>query len=73
MKVDTMNTREKNGKTLESFPIMNSVSSFRICSFKLQGFSKNDSKLQMEKLLTATKFLDIIGMLDTYLNSTEPK
>ena len=47
---------------------MNTISSFCICSFNLRGFSKNDSKLQMEKLLTATKFHDIIGMLDTHLN-----
>ena len=65
------NTSERNGKTWESSSIMNSVSSFRICSFNLQGFSKNDSKLQMEKLLTATKFHDIIGMLCTHLNKDE--
>ena len=50
---------------------MNTVSSFRICSFNLRGFSKNDPKLQMIKLLTATKFHDIIGMLDTHLNQEE--
>ena len=40
---------------------MNTISSFRICSFNLQGFSKNDPKLQMVKLLTAIKFHDIIA------------
>ena len=52
---------------------MNTVSSFRICSFSLRGFSKNDLKLQLEKLLAAmaTKFPDIIGMLDTHLNEEE--
>ena len=42
--------------------------SFCICSFNLRGFSKNDSKLRLEKLLMVTKFHDIIGMLDTHLN-----
>ena len=50
---------------------MNTISSFRICSFNLRGFSKNDPKLQMVKLLTAIKFHDIIGMLDTHLNQEE--
>ena len=50
---------------------MNTVSSFRICSFNLRGFYKNDPKLQIVKLLTATKFHDIIGMLDTHLNQDE--
>ena len=47
---------------------MNTVSSFRTCLFNLQGFSKNDPKLQMIKLLTATKFHDIIGMLEQQTN-----
>ena len=42
-----------------------------ICSFNLRGFSKNDPKLQMVKLLTAIKFHDIIGKLDTHLNQEE--
>ena len=50
---------------------MNTVSSFRICSFNLRGFSKNDPKLQMIKLLTAIKFHNIIGMLEIYLNQEE--
>ena len=50
---------------------MNTISSFRICSFKLRGFSKDNPKLQMVKLLTAIKFHDIIGMLDTHLNQEE--
>ena len=50
---------------------MNAVSSFRICSFNLRGFSKNDPKLHMVKLLTATKFHDIIGILNTHLNQDE--
>ena len=50
---------------------MNAISSFCICSFNLRGFSKNDPKLQMVKLLTAIKFHDIIGMLDTHLNQEE--
>ena len=50
---------------------MNTVSSLRISSFNLRGFSKNDPKLQMVKLLTATKFHDIMGMLDTRLNQEE--
>ena len=51
-----MNTSEMNVKTRESSSRIDSVSLF----------SKNDSKLQKEKLLTATKFHDIIGMLDTH-------
>ena len=50
---------------------MNTVSSFHICSFNLRGFSKNDQKLLMVKLLTATKFHDIIGILNTHLNQDE--
>ena len=50
---------------------MNTVSSFHICSFNLRGFSKNDPKLHMVKLLTATKFHDIIGILNTHLNQDE--
>ena len=66
-----MDTRKRNGKTYESSSRMNSVSSFHICSFNLRGFSKNDSELQREKLLTATKFHDIIGMLETQINEEE--
>ena len=66
-----MDTSERNGETLESSYIMNTASSFRICSFKLRGFSKNDPKVQILKLLMATKFPDIIGMLDTHLNQDE--
>ena len=35
---------------------------------KARGFFKSDLKLQLEKLLMATKFHDKIGMLDTHLN-----
>ena len=68
---DTMDTGERNGKTWESSPRLNPVNSFCISSFNLRGFSKNNSKIQMEKLLTATKFHDIIDMLDTHLNKNE--
>ena len=61
----------RNGKTWESSSRINSVSSFCICSFNLRGFSKNDSILQLKKLLTATKFQDIISLLDTHLNKEE--
>ena len=50
---------------------MNTISSFCICSFNLRGFSTNDQKLQMVKLLTATKFHNIIGMLYTNLTQEE--
>ena len=42
------------------------VSSFNICSYKLRGFTKNDSKL--EKLLMTTSFQD---MLHKHLNQDE--
>ena len=66
-----MDTGERHGKTWKSSPRMNSVSIFHICSFNLRGFSKNDLRLQMVKLLTATKFYDIKGILDTHLNQDE--
>ena len=49
----------------------NTISSFRICSYNLRGFAKNDNKLQTEKLEAATKYHDIVGMLDTHLNQDE--
>ena len=49
----------------------NTVSSFRICSYNLRGCAKNDKKLQMEKLDVATKYHDIVGMLDAHLNQNE--
>ena len=63
-----MATSMRNGKTWESSSRMNKFSSFCICSFNLRGLSKNDPKLQMEKLITANKVHDIIVKLDTHLN-----
>ena len=51
--------------------IMNTVSQFRICSFNLRGCAKNDRNLQLEKIDMATKYHDIVGMLDTHLNQNE--
>ena len=48
-------------KTWESSSRMNTTS-----PFNLRGFLKNDQKQEMEKPITATKFHDIIGMLDTH-------
>ena len=45
---------------------MNTISAFRIGSYNLTGFAKNDTKLQMEKLEAATRYHDIVGMLDTH-------
>ena len=42
----------------------NTASAFRICSYNLRGCAKNDKKLQMEKIDVATKYHDILGMLD---------
>ena len=50
---------------------MNTVSLFRICSFNIRGLSKNDPKLQVDKLLTATKFNDLIRLLNTHLDKEE--
>ena len=50
---------------------MNTVSQFRICSFNLRGCAKNDKKLQLEKIDMATKYHDIVGLLDTHLNQNE--
>ena len=50
---------------------MNTVSQFRICSFNLRGCAKNDRNLQLEKIDMATKYHDIVGMLDTHLNQKE--
>ena len=47
---------------------MNTLSSFLICSFNLLGFAKHDPQLQLEKLLTAVRSHDLIGLLDTHLN-----
>ena len=47
------------------------VNVFRICSYNLRGCAKNDKKLQMEKNDVATKYHDIVGMLDTHLNQGE--
>ena len=46
----------------------NTISSFSICSYNLRGFAKNDNKLQTEKLESATKYHDIVGMMDTPIN-----
>ena len=51
--------------------IMNTVSQFRICSFNLRGCAKNDRNLQLEKIDMATKYHDIVGLLDTHLNQKE--
>ena len=51
--------------------MMNTISSLRICLYYLRGFAKNDNKLQTEKLEAATKYHDIVGMLDTHLNQDE--
>ena len=50
---------------------MNNLSSFRICSFNLRGFAKNDPHLQLEKLMTAVKSHDLIGLLDTHMNQED--
>ena len=50
---------------------MNNLSCFRICSFNLQGFAKNDPQLQLEKLLTAVRSHDLIGLLDTHMNQED--
>ena len=39
--------------------------------YNLRGFAKNDNKLKTEKLEAATKYHDIVGMLDTHLNQDE--
>ena len=49
----------------------NTASAFRICSYNLRGCAKNDKILQMEKLIVATKYHDIVGLLDTHLNQGE--
>ena len=49
----------------------NTASAFRICSYNLRGCAKNDKILQMEKLIVATKYHDIVGLLDTHLNQDE--
>ena len=51
--------------------IMNTVSQFRICSFNLRGCAKNDRNLQLEKIDMATKYNDIVGLLNTHLNQNE--
>ena len=58
-------------KTWESTRMQKSISPFCICPYNLRGFSKNDHKLQMEKLKFATKLQYIVGMLDTHLNHDE--
>ena len=50
---------------------MDNLSTFRICSFNLRGFAKNDPLLQLEKLLTAVKRHDLIRLLDTHMNQEE--
>ena len=50
---------------------MDNFSIFRICSFNLRGFAKNDPLLQLEKLMTAVKRHDLIGLLDTHMNQEE--
>ena len=47
------------------------LSSFCICSFNLREFAKHDPQLQLEKLLTAIRSHDIIGLLDTHLNQED--
>ena len=47
------------------------ASAFRTCSYNLRGCAKNDKKLQREKIDLATKYHDIVGMLDTHLNQGE--
>ena len=49
----------------------NNISAFRITSYNLRGFAMNNHKLQMEKLEAATKYHDIVGMLDTHFNRDE--
>ena len=49
----------------------NTISSFHICFYNLRGFAKNDNELQTEELKAATKYHDIVGMLDTHLNLDE--
>ena len=49
----------------------NTASAFRICLYNLRGCAKNDKRLQMEKIDVATKYHDIVGMLDTHLNQGE--
>ena len=48
----------------------NTASAFRICSYNLRGCAKNDKnkELQMEKIDVATKYHDIVGMVDKHLN-----
>ena len=50
---------------------MNTLSSFRICSFNLRGFVKHDPQLKFEKLLTAVRSHDLIGLLDTHMNQED--
>ena len=50
---------------------MDNLSSFRICSFNLRGFAKNDPQLQLEKLMTAVRSHDLIGLLDTRINQED--
>ena len=57
--------------TWRTLTIMNNLSSFRICSFNLRGFAKNDPHLQLEKLMTAVKSHDLIGLLDTHMNQED--
>ena len=49
----------------------NTISSFCICSYNLRGFVKNDNKLQTEKLEAATKYHDIVSLLDMHIHQDE--
>ena len=50
---------------------MNTISSFCIYSFNLREFAKHDPQLQLEKLLTAVRSHDLVGLLDTHMNQED--